>query len=198
MNSTSFQEQLRQKILSYKPDFDLQILEIGLQQFQLVSYKAGSFIIKKGDICQRIYIAEQSISRCYFTDENGEEKTLWIEPEMSFLTDFNSFKNGETSTVDICLYQNSLVYFIERDALFQLYKTYHEWSLLGIVFLEELLYDFITFNTQIHFNDATENYRLIESKYLNYLKVVPLKHIASRLNISPVHLSRIRAKQFDK
>ena len=198
MENIKFKEQLRQKILSYKLDFDLQILDLGLEKFKLAEYKAGSLIIKKGEKCQKIFISENSISRCYSVNENGEEKTIWIEPEMSFLTEFNTFKSGKKSLVDIQLYEDSMVYFIERKDLFQLYHSYHDWSLVGILFLEELLFYMINLNTLIHYNDATQNYKLIETMYLRYLRVVPLKHIASRLNISPVHLSRIRAKQFDK
>lgn len=150
--------------------------------------------MKKGEKCQNIFIAEKSIMRCCNLDENGEEKTLWIEPEMSFLTEFYCFKSGEESLVDIQLYEDSLVYYIEREQIFNLYETYHDWSLLGILFLEELLHYTMTISHQIHFNNATQNYKLVEEKYLRYLNVVPLKHIASWLNISPVHLSRIRAR----
>ena len=198
MEKTKFKEKLRQKFLSYKPDFDLKVLEKGIDKFQLMECKAGSLIAKKGEKCQKIFIAEKSITRCYCVDEKGNEMSMWIEPEMSLLTEFYTFKTGEISNVDIHLYEDSMVYFIEREDLLNLYLAYHDWCIIGVLILEEILQYTMKLSHMLHFNDATENYKLIESDYLRYLHVVPLKHIASRLNISPVHLSRIRAKQYDK
>lgn len=191
---TRFKEKLRKKLLSIKPDFNEHDLETGIERFKLFEGKAGDLIVKKGERCDTIFLAEKSISRCFVWDENYEEKTIWIEPEMSFLTEFKSFKSGEKSGANIHLYEDSLVYLIEREQLFNLYESYHEWALLGILFLEEFLHYTMAFSHQMHFNNATQNYKLIEEKYLRYLNIVPLKHIASRLNISPVHLSRIRNK----
>ena len=91
MASTRFKQKLREKILSYKPDFNIEVLNIGLDQFKLSDCKAGENIVSAGEVCKKVFFVEKSISRCYFLDEDGEEKTLWLEPEMSFMTDYESF-----------------------------------------------------------------------------------------------------------
>lgn len=91
MASTRFKQKLREKILSYKPDFNPEILNIGLDMFNWSNCKAGDCIVKAGEPCKNIFFVENSISRCYFLGEDGEEKTLWLEPEMGFFTNHESF-----------------------------------------------------------------------------------------------------------
>ena len=62
---------IKQKVLSYKPDFDLKILELGLEKFQVSHYKSGDFILKAGEVCKGIFMVESSITRCYFVDKDG-------------------------------------------------------------------------------------------------------------------------------
>lgn len=49
------------------------------------------------------------------------------------------------------------------------------------------------------YDDAIATYQLIENHYSRFLRVVPLRHIASRLNIAPTTISRIQnSKQIKK
>ena len=56
MEKTKFKEKLRQKFLSYKPDFDLKVLEKGIDKFQLMECKAGSLIAKKGENAKKFLL----------------------------------------------------------------------------------------------------------------------------------------------
>lgn len=183
---------MREKILTYKPDFNLEILEIGLEKFIMSEYKSGDYLVKAGHKCKNLFILENSITRSYFIGEDGEEKTLWIEPETSFITDYESFSSDKKSLRNIQLYHDSFVLEISREELVDLYRNHHEWTLLGIIIIEEHFINLLRLRTTLNFNDASENYKLVELYYSQYLEVVPLKHLASWLNISPVHLSRIR------
>lgn len=198
MASTRFKQKLREKILSYKPDFDLEILNIGLNQFQLSDCKAGDDIVKVGELCRHVFFVEKSISRCYFVGEDGEEKTLWLEPEMSFVTDYESFNLQVISKCNIHIYEDSLIFSIDREVLLKLYTTYHEWALVGIAIMETHFLNLFKVTTTIHFNNANSNYEHVENFFAKYLDVVPMKHIASWFNISAVHLSRIKAERYKK
>lgn len=188
---------IREKVLLYKPDFDLEILEIGLEQFDVSYCAGGDFILKAGEICKRIFMVENSITRCYFTDRDGDEKTIWLEPEKMVITDYESFNTQTISRCDILCYENTAVFSIKRENLMMLYVKYHDWALFGLLVMEEHYCRVLEFRNIISFNNANENYHLLESYFSQYLDKVPLKHLASWLNISAVHLSRIR-KQKEK
>lgn len=186
---------IRHKILGYKPDFDLEILEAGLAEFQVDYYKAGEFILQEGEVCKRIFMVENSITRCYYINGDGEEKTVWLEQKSSVITEFESFSSQTTSNCNIYCYEDSTVYSIDRQDLMKLYATYHDWALFGLLIMEEHYVSLLKFGNKLNFNTASENYDLIENHFSHYLDVVPLKHLASWLNISPVHLSRIRKEK---
>jgi len=186
---------IRRKVLSYKPDFNLEILEIGLEQFQVAVVKSGDLILKAGEICKGIFMAENSITRCYFVDRDGEEKTIWLEQETSLITEYESFSSQTASRCDICCYEDSTIYSIEREKLMKLYIQHHDWALFGLLIMEEHYVKLMNFRNIISFNTASENYDYIESYFPRYLNVVPLKHLASWLNISAVHISRIRKER---
>lgn len=186
---------IRQKVLAYKPDFDLEMLEIGLEQFQVFECKSGDFILKAGEICKGIFMCENSITRCYFEDRDGEERTIWLEQESTLITEYQSFSTQTPSKCDICCYEDSTIYTIDRDKLMMLYIQHHDWALFGLIIMEEHYVKLMNFRNIISFNTASENYDYIESYFLRYLNVVPLKHLASWLNISAVHLSRIRKER---
>lgn len=186
---------LRKKVLSYQPDFDLEVLEIGLREFHVSQCKSGDFILRAGEICKSIFMVENSITRCYFVDQDGEEKTIWLEKENNLFTEYESFSSQSISRCDICCYEYSTVYSVTKDQLTKLYAEYHDWSIVGLLFMEEHYVKLLKFRNKIRFNNASENYEFVENYFAKYLDVIPLKHLASLLNISPVHLSRIRKER---
>ena len=192
INNKGDKDFIRQKVLSYKPDFDLEILAFGLEQFQVSSCKSGDFILKAGEICKGIFMVENSITRCYFVDQDGDEKTIWLEEEKTLITEYESFSSQTVSRCDICCYEDSTVYSIDRDKLMKLYIEHHDWALFGLIIMEEHYVKLMNFRNTISFNTASENYDYVEIYFSRYLNLVPLKHLASWLNISAVHLSRIR------
>ncbi|WP_027376345.1 Crp/Fnr family transcriptional regulator [Kaistella palustris] len=189
---------IREKILSYKPDFDPEVLKIGADLFRVRQCSAGDRILKAGEICANIFMVQDSITRCYFVNSDGDEKTIWLEPEKTVITDYESFRTLAPSKCDIYCYEDSAVYAIDRQSLMTLYAQYHDWALFGLQVMEEHYCNVLHFRDIFSFNSASDNYALIESYCARYLDVVPLKHLASWLNISAVHLSRIRKEKRNK
>lgn len=196
--NTDFKSLLSEKILSFYKEFDKDVLAAGIEKFELMKLSAGDFLLKQGEVCDKIFITEKSITRSYILQEDGDEKTTWIEPEMGFITDFQSYKNLEPSPFNIHLYEDSDVYCISKESFEALYLEFHDWAIFGTrIFEYYLVYSFQLTSTFLY-NDASENYQFIEQAYPRFIQVVPLKHIASRLGISPVTISRIRAERFKK
>lgn len=187
------QASLKEEILKINSTFSEEELEAGLRLFEKRSFTARDNILTMGNPCDFLYFAEQSISRCYFKDELGEEKTLWMEPAKMFITDFESFIKGNPSQCYLQFYQDSDVWIISRKNLLFLYENHKNWTIFGIKLMEEYHMRILDLFMILFRNDASENYQFIEEKYREFLQVAPLKDIASMLNVSPVTLSRIRA-----
>ncbi len=186
-------EILKNEIRRIHPQFNEEILNEGLSFFKTESFKAKDLILKKGDVGEFLYLAESSISRCYHLDDNLDEKTIWMEPEKMFITDFESFINGSPSKYNLQFYQDTTVWIISRKDLISLYENHKDWAFFGLKLMENYHVRILDLFTIMFQNNASENYHFIESHYSEFLKTAPLKDVASMLNLSPVSVSRIRA-----
>lgn len=184
---------LVEEILKYHSNFSERELKIGLDLFELKKYRAKDIIIKEAKNTDYLFLAVNSITRCYIYDNNGNEKTLWMEPEKMFITDFESFIKGFPSKYNLQFYQNTDVYLIKRKQLLNLYENYKDWAVFGIKFMESYHMRILDLFGIMFHNDATNNYQFIERNFPEFLRVAPLKDIASMLNLSAVSLSRIRS-----
>lgn len=184
---------ITQALLQYNSAFTPEELEAGLVLFQQRSYKARAFLTDVGAISDYLIYAEQSITRCCYRDDKGEEQTLWMKPEGAFIADYKSFVHQEASAFALQFYEDTMVWMISRQDLLHLYQTYSNWALFGVYLTEQVHISLIDVFVNLLSNDATQNYRYIEYAFPRFLQVAPLKHIASMLQISPVSLSRIRA-----
>jgi len=192
-------EKIRQELLQYNPSFTAEDLDFGLSFFEEKEFKANTLISKAGEVCDSLFYAESSITRCFYTDSEGQTQTLWMKPEQSFITEYKSFVNREKSQFSLQFYEDTRVLTITREKLLHLYQESKNWALFGIFLTERVHITLIDVFVNLLANDATRNYQYIEYMFPRFIQVAPLKDIASMLQISQVSLSRIRAgKQLKK
>lgn len=184
---------LRQKILQHHPPFSDTALTAGLEFFITKTYPAKTTILPIGKVCDYLFLAEQSLSRCFFYDTAGVEQTVWIKPEQMFFTEYKSFVSQQPALFGLQFYEETVAHAIHRRDLLHLYQNYPDWALFGIHLTEHLHVNLIDVFVTLQTNDATKNYQYIEYAFPRFLQVAPLKDIASMLQMSPVSLSRIRA-----
>lgn len=191
-------EQLQKALLSYNPSFSTEELETGLACFEEKEFKANEHISQSGEISNYLFYAESSITRCYFMDQEGQEQTLWMKPEQTFITEYKSFVQQEASQFSLQFYEDTKVMMISRQSLVKLFEEHPAWNLFGVYLTEAVHITLIDVFVNLLANDATRNYQYIEYMFPRFIQVAPLKDIASMLQISPVSLSRIRAGKQSK
>ena len=186
-------EKIKQALLKFNPLFTNEELELGLSYFEEKEFKAKDLISKSGEVCDYMFYAESSITRCFYIDQEGEEQTLWMKPEETFITEYKSFVSREKSQFSLQFYEDTLVLMISRENLLKLYQESPSWALFGTSLTEQVHITLIDVFVNLLANDATRNYQYIEYAFPRFIQVAPLKDIASMLQISPVSLSRIRS-----
>jgi CRP/FNR family transcriptional regulator, anaerobic regulatory protein len=186
-------DNLIKEILNIHPKFNKDELNNGLQYFEENHYQARSIFSENGKITDHLYFANNSITRCYYFDHNGEEQTLWMKPEKTFVTEYKSFASKEKSRFNLQFYEETKALCISRENLLKLYKESNDWALFGVLLTEKLHVTLIDIFVNLLANDATDNYKYIEYMFPKFIQVAPLKDIASMLQVSPVTISRIRA-----
>ncbi|MEM7660203.1 MAG: Crp/Fnr family transcriptional regulator [Bacteroidota bacterium] len=180
-------------IQAHAPAFSEAALELGSPLIERKTCRPKELILEAGKVCEHLYLAESSIIRCFYHDQEGEEQTLWMKPEQTFLTEYKSFVHGQPSGFSLQVYEATELICISRAALLELYAQSQEWALFGLHLTEHLHITLIDVFVNLLANDATQNYRYIEYAFPSFLQVAPLKDIASMLQVSPVTLSRIRS-----
>lgn len=184
---------IKEQLLNYNSRFSDEELERGLSLFEEKEFTANSIITKAGEICEYLFFTESSITRCFYLDKEGQEQTLWMKPEQTFITEYKSFVSKDKSQLSLQFYEPTKVLMISRRNLMKLYSESNNWALWGISLTEQVHITLIDVFTNLLANDATRNYQYIEYMFPRFIQVAPLKDIASMLQISQVSLSRIRS-----
>lgn len=185
--------QLTQSLRQIQPDFSDGELAQGLAFFERKLFKAKELVLSAGKVSNDLFFAVSSVTRCFYTDDEGKEHTLWMKPAQTFITEYKSFVSQEKSGFSLQFYEDTELFSISRTNLMELYQVSNTWALFGIQLTEQLHVTLIDVFVNLLANDATQNYNYIAYMFPQFLRVAPLKDIASMLQISPVSLSRIRA-----
>ncbi len=187
------ENKVKSELLKMNPRFTDDEIDKGMSFFTKASFKSNDLITKAGAICQFLFFAESSITRCFYPDDDGVEQTLWMKGEGQFITEYKSFVHRDKSQFSLQFYEDTEVMMISRDQLLKLYDQSPAWAKFGIALTEHVHITLIDVFVNLLANDATRNYQYIEYMFPRFIQVAPLKDIASMLQISPVSLSRIRA-----
>ncbi|MFC0778639.1 Crp/Fnr family transcriptional regulator [Flavobacterium sp. HJSW_4] len=182
---------IRELILHYIDISDLE-WEQCKSMFNLKRIKKKEIILSQGEICREIYFVVKGIMRIYFIDENTDEKTFHFSLENTFATDYQSFLKETSADFYIQALENTTVIVITFEMLHFLYKNLRYGEKLGRLIAEDY---FFLMNYKIkgfYTQTPIQRYNSMNITYPKILIRVPQHYIASYLNISPVHLSRLK------
>ena len=184
--------------------FILEYTEITDSDWKLVEpslshkvYQENRFILKEGKVCNHLYFLENGLVR-YFISSEGKEKTILFKQPPSCFTSQSSFTQQLPATENIQAIEESAVWMITREDSDRLIDLVPNWN----IFLRKL-----DFHTQ---HQTHEILKLLECKtpeerYDAMLKfgpdlvdVIPLKHLASYLDMTPQMLTIIHKRHAAK
>lgn len=160
--------------------------------FNEKKFKKKSTLSHKNQVSTKFYIVISGIVRSYVTDDKGKEHIKFIYTNYSPVASFSSLIKTKKNNVLIeCLTDCDLIEvdFLEFKNLakvnIEILHLYNNLLELLFIKLENRFYELSTLN-------ATELYLKFKKDNPGIENLIPLYHIASYLNITPVQLSRIR------
>lgn len=166
--------------------------DLCVNQGELRHYEKNEFFAERGQVARYIgYIKSGTLKYVAYAGD-GSECVVGLEFAGEFVADFPFSLYGKKSRVSIVAVTPCEIYCIStRDIGLrmksdeQLYKIIAETNVA--------LFD-TTYNRYInlHTKSAQERYDELIAKYNNIFSLFSLKDIASFLNITPTHLSRLR------
>ncbi|WP_421810723.1 Crp/Fnr family transcriptional regulator [Flagellimonas sp.] len=157
------------------------------------SLKRGEIIWNEGQVCRHLVFLKKGLIRS-FSLNNGKEVTFNFYDTSSLFYDDYSFISQKSSKKTYQVLENSEVILIPREHLFKMFDKYKCFERIGRVSVENAHIRMIEERERLSQNNAEENYKQLLANKPYLIQILPQKVIASYLNISTEHLSRIRSK----
>lgn len=153
----------------------------------------GSILIKQGQVCDHFYVIQKGFARIYSTIKEKQITTLFARENDIITSTYALFTRSRSEEYVEMLEDSELLQIhyedffgrcVEHPLLFNLYRSLMEKYYLA---LEER-------TLSLQFDNAEERYRKLLSRHPFILQRASLGSIASFLGMSPVTLSRMRAR----
>lgn len=180
------------KLITQYIDISDSELEYCLSMLSYEVYKKKDILLKEGEICSKIYFVAKGLLRIYFIDDKDEEKTFHFCLENTFGTDYESFLKGIPSSFSIQAMEDTDVLVISFEMLQNIYRVLQHGEKLGRRITEEYFFLVNDKIKAIYVNAPLVRYRDMDKRFPKIHQRVPQHCIASYLNITPVHLSRLK------
>ncbi len=159
----------------------------------VVEYPKGFRILEAGKVETSVFFIGQGIARAYIPID-GREVTFWIGGEGTALVSLRSYVSDEYGYETVELLEDSVLYRLDRGNLYSLFEQDVNVANWGRKFAER---EFLATEEKLIpllFTTASERYEVLLKNNPELLQRIPLEYLASYLGITPVSLSRIRAK----
>jgi CRP-like cAMP-binding protein len=159
---------------------------------EVKTFKKKEFLSREGKIPQEVYFINRGIVRNMISDSDGNEHTIHFTLENQFIADYAAFLQQEIALQSIQALEETEVVVMPRKAIDYGYQQLEEGEKLGRLIAE---YNFIYLDNRMkttYSKTPAERYENLESIFPNIHNRVSQRLIASYLNITPIHLSRLK------
>lgn len=156
------------------------------------SVKKLGYLLEEGNVSRHIYFIKRGILRCFYQHEDGTEVTAWILREPNVVVAVNSFYKQQPSFEIIQALVDTEVFYISFHELEEVYRRFPEFERVGrLLTIEYLIFWSMQLFT-LRMRDRKERFELWYKDNEDLLQFVEQKLVASYLDMSPEHFSRIK------
>ncbi len=163
-----------------------------LREGTLRRYERGEAFFSAGSVARYLgYIKSGTLKYVAYGDD-GTEHVLGLEFAGEFVTDFPFSLRGQKARTSVIAESPCEIYCVSTAALADRLESdpgFREIVMRGTEAVFSTVYDRYV---DLHCKTAQQRYNDLISGYPDLFSLFPLKDIASFLNITPTHLSRLR------
>lgn len=169
--------------------------ELLLPLFELVQLDKHEFLLKEGEICRYDYFITDGITRTFYTDETGGEHTSMFA--------FPGWWTGDLVSLQKKIPTKNYIQALDQSTVLRI-SLGNQIRMFELVPKLEKYFRVLFQNRVVALEEAMEArqslraidlYHNFTKKHGAYMQQIPLKHLASYLNITPPYLSRIRSQK---
>jgi len=189
-------ESLREKLLTYCHLSD-EDLELVVASFDTVKLESGEKLFTEGDVVQSFYFILSGVL-VYSSVIDGNNSVIEFYSDGEMHTDFYSYSKAKPTVCSAEAEEVTTVLTVTKDKLEKLYDSSMSLQRFGRKFMENYHLDILRRNYEKQIFSNEERYKRFLDKRYELSQRVPQYKIASYLNITPVGLSKIRKRMFNK
>lgn len=178
---------------SRKYKLPIEACEQLLGRMERRAYRKGECAVRQGEFNGDLYLVSRGIWLGHYLHE-GNDISLWFAGEGEAIFSTRSYVADRPSSISIEAMCDAELYAISRSALERFFGESVEAANFGRRLFEVQFLDLENWLLAGGAPRAEERYRALMEENPELLRIVPLKHIASYLWITPQSLSRIRAR----
>lgn len=162
---------------------------------ETIAVKANETVHKQGQVATRVGLILQGATRTYFTDAQGNEKTVAFFFEGQPLIAVDSFLNRVPSPVSSETLEPSVIAWTDYERFTAFVNKYPKYNTAFIAAISHWFANGRTRMEYLHQPTAKAKYDMMCKLDPKIAERIPLKHIASYLGITQETLSRIRSNK---
>jgi CRP-like cAMP-binding protein len=184
---------LKNFILSIYP-LSSEILDEVSSYFKYQEYPKYTILQRQGKPCRYLWLLTKGVVRHYYTDDEGKESNVWFSFDRDIVTVTQSFSTQNSSSESIQLLEDSELFAIEYNDIYNLLQKHHSFALWQLTLIERFYITQIEDRiTELQFLNAKQRYEKLLVQFPDISNRINLGHISSYLNITQETLSRIRS-----
>lgn len=188
-------ELLKQYLIEHVPSPKKEEIEEILSIFEIKEFKKGDYFKAPFKAGKEISFLAKGAIRIVIFRDSGEEVTVRIREENSFIADPYMLEDNNPSPIGIECLENLSLLVANMTNFQNLLETNLTLNIVVRKFLSQQMREVGKQQLLFLTGSAKERYEFIINQHPNLLKKFPLRFIASMIGITPTQLSRVRNKK---
>jgi len=182
----------REKMESFAPMSDEEFEQLS-EKLREKHFTKGEVLLKEGQVCKEFFFI---ISGCIrsFSLENGREVNVKFFFETDTACDFASFRSEQPSTYYLIVMENTVAYCGIKSEVVPVFAKEAGLHMVLFRFFQDLYLKEEEHSNGFKLLSPDERYNYLLENKPEYLKRIPLVHLASYLGMSRETLTRIRQR----
>lgn len=180
------------EVLQHEPQ---EVKDFIVASFKEIRLDKNEHFLQPGEVSDTIYFIEDGVAREYGMSKEETEETYWVLGEGHWVYAIESFVHQQPSRTYLQALTPVTLFCIPKRALEKVLEDFPRLYPVYIKLIENYLV-LLEKRDRIHrIKNASMRLLVFENEYPQIANRVPLKIIASFLNITPQQLSHIRRKR---
>ncbi len=162
------------------------------QHLETKHFNKKEIVLQANTVCNNVYFVNKGLLRVFFIDKDGNESTFHFARENDFAVDYQSFLQNTPAQYYIQALEQTEAVLMSKYIVNDGYSNLKNGEKLGRLLAEK---HFVLFGNKlqsIYTQSPIERYLLLKNDFPDIFQRIPQHYIASYLNISSVHLSRLK------